>query len=58
MQTEFTEDDLKALAIRACQLGEEMGISPDCFAIMLSMVAKHLSEAQGIEVISERKFQC
>lgn len=54
MQIEVSEEQLKALATKACEMGQEMGIPPDRFAIMLSMVAKYLSDAQGIEVSSAR----
>lgn len=51
---EVDEDQLKELTIKLCQLGEEMGIEPDQFAVMLGMSARYLQEAQGIELKSER----
>lgn len=53
---EVHEDELKDLAVKLCQLGESMGKTPDEFAVMLSMCARHLCDAQGIEVHSERRM--
>lgn len=53
---EVNEDQLKALTVKLCELGESMGLEPYEFSIMLSMIARHLCESQGIEVHSERKM--
>lgn len=53
---EVNEDELISLVKKLFALGEDMGKSPDEFAVMLSMVAKNLCEAQGIEVHSERRI--
>lgn len=52
---EFTTDELVEAATRICELGQDMGYRPDHWAIIISMVAKNLSDAQGIEVNSERR---
>lgn len=52
---EVSEDELKDLTVRLCQLGEQMGKTPDEFVVMLSMCARYLCDAQGIDIQSERK---
>lgn len=54
MKFEVSEDELKDLTVKCCELGESMGITPDRFAIMLTMVSRYLSDSQGIEVTSKR----
>lgn len=51
---DITDGELKELAHRICEVGEDMDIDPERFTIMLAMIARHLGEAQGIEVHSER----
>lgn len=53
---EINEDELKTLAKELCEFGEASGFPPDQFAIMLTMVAKYLCDAQGIDIQSERKL--
>lgn len=50
----ISEDELIELTVKVCDLGKDMDITPDRFAIMISMIARHLSEAQGITVTSEK----
>lgn len=47
MSFQVSEDQLKELAVKCCQLNESMEIAPDHFAIMLMMVAMYLSDAHG-----------
>lgn len=45
------EDKLTDLATKVCNLGESLDITPQDFAIMLSVVAKYLCEIQEIEFL-------
>lgn len=52
----FTEDDLKELLTKLCDLGEEMGYTPAEFAVLLTVANTHLCEVQGIEVMAINKL--
>lgn len=56
MKIEVSDEELKDMVVRVCRLGESLGYTPDEFAIRLSMVAKYLMDAQGIEIHAERKL--
>lgn len=53
---EFDQYEITNLVEVLCKLGEDMGKTPDEFAIMLGVCAKHMADACGIEVYSERKL--
>lgn len=55
-QFEINKQELTKLTVELCKMGEELGHEPDEFAVMLTMAAKDLCDAQGIEITSERNL--
>lgn len=55
-QFEINKQELTKLTVELCKMGKELGHEPDEFAVMLTMAAKQLCDAQGIEIASERNL--
>jgi hypothetical protein len=53
---EIDDSELMTITQKICDLGEELEIDADRFAIILTMVATSLCDLQGIEVQAVREM--
>lgn len=56
IQIEITNEELAGFATKLIELGKSLDMDLQKFTLMLNMCAKHLANANGIEITSINKM--